>query len=95
MSAAPSAAASAPRAKREAATGESPFEQFVQARLGNRGCACAQGGDGWFIEIQSDDGEMFRATRRRHAAQVPQAEDDDVHGESVLSVPLISGPSEK
>ena len=58
---------------------EAGGEEFVQARLEQRRLAGIQPGDVRRVEIESDDLEMPRATRGSDAAEMPEAEDGDIH----------------
>ena len=53
--------------------------QFVQAGFEQRRFAGIQFRDVRGVKIQAGDLEMFRAARRRDAAEMPEAEDGDVH----------------
>ena len=53
--------------------GESGGDEFVQARFEQRRLAGIQLGDIRGVKIQSDDGEMLRATRGGDAAEMPEA----------------------
>ena len=59
--------------------GEAGGDQFVQARFQQRRLAGIQFRDIRRVKIQPDDRKMFRATRRRDAAEMPEAEDGDIH----------------
>ena len=59
--------------------GDSGGDQFVQSRLEQRRLPRVQPRDISRVHPQPDDRKMFRATRRRDAAEVPEALDNNFH----------------
>ena len=59
--------------------GEAGHDKFIQTRFEQRCVAGIQPLDVRGIEVQPDDIKMPGATRSRDAAEMPEAEDADVH----------------
>ena len=53
--------------------------EFVQPRLEKRGLAGIKFGDGRPVKVESDHLKMPRAARGGDAAEMPEAEDGDIH----------------
>lgn len=59
--------------------GETGGEQFVEAGFENRGFAFGEVGDECVIEVQPGDVEVPRAAGGGDGAEMPEAEDGEVH----------------
>src|ERR1035438_6323673 len=59
--------------------GKTGRDEFIQPRLEKRGLAGIKSGDVRLVEVESDNLEMPRAACSGDAAEMPEAEDGDVH----------------
>jgi len=67
------------RRRRKVFCGETGRDEFVQPRLEKRSLAGIQSGNVRLVEVESDDLEMPRTARGSDAAEMPEAEDGDIH----------------